>query len=93
MDVDLAQLAQLAVGGIPVAIFVFVLVEALKWAGLLRTENEIRLAVIIIAVVGAGVWAAITLFPAIGPYAQVFFTAIVGAAASTLLYSAWKRIT
>lgn len=86
------SLVDLVIGGVPVAGAVLVIVQALKWSGLLRTENEIRIAVLVTAIIGAGVWAAITLFPEIGPYAQVLFTAIVGAAVSTLGYQGIKKL-
>lgn len=86
------EMVDLLIGGIPVAVFVFVIVQSLKWSRILRSENEIRLAVIITAVIGAGVWAAITLFPEIGPYAQVLFTAVVGAGFATLAYQGVKKL-
>ncbi len=86
------ELVDLVIGGVPVAGAVLVIVQALKWSGLLRTENEIRIAVLVTAIVGAAVWAAITLFPEIGPVAQVLFTAIVGAAVATLGYQGIKKL-
>ena len=82
----------LFVGGIPVAVFVFVVVQALKWSNILRTENETRIAVLVASIIGAATWAAITLFPEIGPYAQVLFTAIVGAGFATLAYQGVKKL-
>ena len=82
----------LFVGGIPVAVFVFVVVQALKWSHILRTENETRIAVFATSIVGASVWAAVTLFPEIGPYAQVLFTAVVGAGFATLAYQGVKKL-
>lgn len=82
----------LFVGGIPVAVFVFVVVQALKWSNILRTENETRIAVFTASIIGAAVWAAVTLFPEIGPYAQVLFTAIVGAGFATLAYQGVKKL-
>ncbi len=86
------EAVDLLVGGIPVAVFVIVVIQALKWSKLLRTENETRIAVVIASVIGAGVWAAVTLFPEIGPYAQVLFTAIVGAGFATLAYRGIKKL-
>lgn len=85
------NLVDLVIGGVPVAASVVVIIQALKWSGLLRTETEIRIGVLVVAIVSAGVWAAITLFPEIGPVAQVLFTAIVGAAVSTLAYQGVKQ--
>lgn len=86
------EAVDLFIGGIPVAVFVIVVIQALKWSGLLRTENETRIAVVVTSVVGAGVWAAQTLFPQIGPYVQVIFTAIVGAGFATLGYQGIKKL-
>ncbi len=86
------ELVDLVIGGVPVAGAVLLIVQALKWSGLLRTENEIRIAVLATAIIGSAVWAAITLFPEIGPVAQVLFTAIVGAAVSTLGYQGIKKL-
>lgn len=86
------NIVELVVGGVPVAVAVFVLVEALKWSGLLRTETEIRIAVLVTAIICSMVWTAITLFPEIGPVAQVLFTAIVGVAVSTLAYQGFQRL-
>jgi hypothetical protein len=80
-------IGELAIGGIPVAVFVTVVVQALKWGGLLKTSDASRIAVVVASVVGAGVWAAMTLVPSITPYVQVFFTAIIGAALATLGYT------
>ncbi len=82
----------LFVGGIPVAVFVFVVVQALKWSNILRTETETRIAVFVSAIIGAAVWAAVTLFPEIGPVAQVLFTAIVGAGFATLAYQGINKL-
>ncbi len=82
----------LFIGGIPVAVFVFVVVQALKWSNLLRTENETRIAVFASSIIGAAVWAAVTLFPEIGPVAQVLFTAVVGAGFSTLAYQGIRKL-
>jgi hypothetical protein len=87
---DEYNLVDLVIGGVPVAASVVAIVQALKWSGLLKTETETRIAVLIVAVISAGVWAAITLFPEIGPVAQVLFTAVVGAAISTLAYQGIK---
>lgn len=84
---------ELFVGGIPVAVFVFVVVQALKWSNILRTENETRIAVLTASIIGAAVWGAVTLFPEIGPYAQVLFTAVVGAGFATLAYQGVKKLT
>lgn len=78
---------ELAIGGVPVAVFVAVVVQALRWSGLLKTSDAARVAVLVTSVVGAAVWGAMTLFPAIGPYAQVLFTSIIGAALATLAYT------
>ena len=86
------EAVDLLVGGIPGAVCVIVVIQALKWSNLLRTENETRIAVVIASVIGAGVWAAVSLFPEIGPYAQVFFTAIVGAGFATLAYQGIKKL-
>ena len=86
------EVVDLLVGGIPVAVFVIVVVQALKWSNLLRTENETRIAVVIASVIGAGVWAAMTLFPEIGPVVQVLFTAIVGAGFATLGYQGYRKL-
>ncbi len=86
------DLVDLVIGGVPVAGAVIVIIQALKWSGLLRTETEIRIGVLVTAIIGAAVWAAITLFPEIGPVAQVLFTAIVGAAVSTLAYQGVKKL-
>lgn len=86
------ETVDLLIGGIPVAVFVIVVIQALKWSNLLRTENETRIAVVIVSISGAGVWAAVTLFPEIGPYAQVFFTAIVGAGFATLAYQGISKL-
>lgn len=84
------NLVDLVIGGVPVAASVVAIVQALKWSGLLRTETETRIAVLVVAIISAAVWAAITLFPEIGPVAQILFTAVVGAAVSTLAYQGIK---
>ncbi len=85
-------ITELAIGGVPVAVFVFVIVQALKWSNLLRTPTAIRITVLVASVIGAAVWAAMTLFPEIGPYAQVLFTALTGAALATLGYEGLDRL-
>lgn len=86
------EVVDLLIGGVPVAVGVFVVVQALKWSRLLRTENDVRAAVLVCSVVFAATWAAMTLFPEIGPYAQVAFTAIIGAAVSTLAYQGYAKL-
>lgn len=91
MEIDFTNVADLAVGGIPVAVFVFVVVQALKWGGLLPTPTSVRVGVLVSAVIGGGVWAASSLFPEIGPYVQVFFTASVGTALAVVGYEGYDR--
>lgn len=90
---DISGFAELAVGGIPVAVFVAVIVQALKWGGLLKTSDATRVAVVVTSIIAASVWAANQLFPVIGPYAQIGFTAIIGAALATLSYQGVEKLT
>ncbi len=87
------EVGSLLVGGIPVAVFVAVIVKALTWGGLLKTSAAQRIAVLITSVVGSSTWAALTLFPEAEPYVTVFFTATIGAALATVGYQGVDKLT
>lgn len=87
------EISELLVGGIPVAVFVAVVVQALTWGGLLKTSSAQRIAVLVTSVVGSATWASLTLFPEAEQYVTVAFTAIVGAALATLGYQGVQKLT
>jgi hypothetical protein len=89
---DISEVGQIAVGGVPVAVLVYMIVTALKWSGMLKNGQSSRYAVLGSSVVCSGMWAAVTLFPQLAPAASVLFTALLGAAGSTLAYEGLQKL-
>ena len=46
---ELGEAGNIALGGIPVAVAVFIVIEALKWVGLLRGDNWVRIGVFVVS--------------------------------------------
>lgn len=76
----------LLIGGVPIALALFGIVELLKWGQFLRSEREVRLAVIIVAAILGGAWAAVQLKPEIGRVVMTLFTALIGICGAVATY-------
>lgn len=78
----------LLIGGLPIAVALFVIIEVLKWGLFLRTERETRVAVIVVAVILGAAWAAVQLRPEIGRVVTTMFTALIGICVAVAGYRA-----
>jgi hypothetical protein len=89
---EVGEAGSIALGGIPVAVAVFVVIEALKWVGLLKGDNWVRIGVFITALLGGAVWAATQFWPEIVPFVSVIVTALVGSFLAALGYQAKEKL-
>jgi hypothetical protein len=87
----ISGLQPLVIGGLPVAILIYLVVEGLLAVGLVKNETDSkRRATVIVAVVLAGVWTARVLSDAAaittGLVIDTLFVALVGCLAAALIH-------
>lgn len=78
----------LVLGGLPVAAVLFVVIEVLKWGGFLKTGDQVRAAVLVVALVLGAAWASVQFAPQIGPIVTTLVTALVGVCVAVAAYQA-----
>ena len=76
-----------AIGGVTTLVGTIVTVEAIKYAKLITTGDQARLANVIVALLYGALFASIELFPQIGPVAQTIFVALVGSVGAAIAYN------
>lgn len=79
-------LPNLTISGVSIAVGVFLLVEALKVAGLVKDGDNARVANLIVALVLAGVWAGTQFWPVIVPVVNTLYVALIGGLVAGLGY-------
>jgi hypothetical protein len=82
----LPNVVLLLVGGIPTAVLVFLVVEALKFVGLVQDGLGARRANVIVALILGGLWATTQFYPTLAPIFEILFMALVGSLLSALGY-------
>ena len=87
MDPQLLQLAQLAVGGVPVALAVFVVTGVAKMVGLAKTSDQARWWNLGTAIIFGALALAVQLVPAWLPIVGAFVVAIIGSLGAALIYN------
>lgn len=79
-------LPNLTLGGLSIAVGVYLLVEALKLAKLVKDGDQARIANLVSALVLAGVWASTQFWPQITPYVNTLYVALIGGLVAGLGY-------
>lgn len=79
-------LPNLTLGGLSIAVGVYLLVEALKLAKLVKDGDPARLANLICALVLSGVWASTQFWPSITPVVNTLYVALIGGLVAGLGY-------
>lgn len=77
----------IAIGGVTTLVGTIVTVEAIKYAKLVTTGDQARLANVIVALLYGALFASIELFPQIGPVAETIFVALVGSVGAAIAYN------
>ena len=85
-------------GGVPTAVIVFLFVQALKAAELVKDGRGARVANLIVSFVFGGLWAAQQFYPPLLPIFQILTTALTGSLLAGLGYvgvenlvARWKK--
>jgi hypothetical protein len=83
-----ALIESLLIGGVPVMLAVFALVETGKYVGLIGEGKTFRpeVANVVLSLAGAAIWVFSRAFPDSEPVVSVILTALIGALGSALLY-------
>jgi hypothetical protein len=80
------DIPQLLVGGMQVGAAVLVIVQALKAAGLARTEAQAQAANLVVSLLLGAAWAATQFWPQLEPGVRIVIVALAGSLASGLGY-------
>lgn len=86
MEQLLDYLPNLTISGVSIAAGVFLLVEALKVAKLVKDGDQARLANLIVSLILAGVWASTQFWPQITSVVNTLYVALIGGLVAGLGY-------
>ena len=84
-------LPQLAIGGISLPIVVFLLIKAMRYVELLKTSYHVRVANIVLSLMGGAMWLAVQLYPDAAAIVGLVVTAIAGSLGSALIHTLLEK--
>lgn len=92
-QIDMSQddVPSILVGGVSLPVFVFVIVKAMEYVGLLKNGDHKRFANVITSLIGGAIWLTVQFAPQYSPIAATVVIALVGSLGSALLYTAVEK--
>jgi hypothetical protein len=86
------QIPALVIGGFSIPLIVFLIIEAAKYVGLLRTSDAVRVTNLTLSLLFGGVWLLVRLRPEYEPMIVLIMTALVGSLGSALIYTIIQNV-